>query len=125
MCCVIKLQLNLNQSVIRFNRPTNTESSAAPTHYIYSTYTQYTCLLKYCRPPLLVYQCLVKTCCNERHVYCRCIFISSTVLMSLLIQMYIVSMFSSCISYYHLPQSLTIWSLEYRKVYIMFCKSET
>lgn len=51
MCCVIKLQLNLNQSVIRFNRPTNTESSAAPTHYIYSTYTQYTCLLKYCRPP--------------------------------------------------------------------------
>ena len=31
MYCVIKLELNLNQSVIRFNKPTNTDSTAAPT----------------------------------------------------------------------------------------------
>lgn len=30
MCCVIKLEINLNQSVIRFNKPTNTDSTTAP-----------------------------------------------------------------------------------------------
>lgn len=38
MCCVIKLELNLNQTVIRFNKPTNTDSAAAPTCHIHAVF---------------------------------------------------------------------------------------